>query len=71
LSKRADFKLFFLIILCRIHQDADPPHPFGLLRARRERPCSCRATEQRDELASPHTGSQGQATALYRLKRVL
>src|SRR5215470_19896657 len=29
----------------------DPPHPFALLRARRERPYSRRAAEQRDELA--------------------
>jgi hypothetical protein len=27
-------------------------HPLGLLRARRERPRCCRATEQRDELTS-------------------
>src|SRR5262249_9208754 len=26
-----------------------------LLRVRRERPCGCRATEERDELASPHS----------------
>src|SRR5262249_8175290 len=33
---------------------ADPPHPLGLLRTRRERPRS-RAAEQRDELAPPHS----------------
>jgi len=27
-----------------------------LLRARRERPCDCRAAEQRDELAAFHVG---------------
>src|SRR5262245_40223956 len=37
-----------------MHQHADPPHPLGLLRARRERPRR-RATEQRDELASFHS----------------
>jgi hypothetical protein len=33
------------------HQHADQPPPFALLPARRERPCCCRATEQRDEVA--------------------
>src|SRR5262249_55913613 len=32
--------------------DADPSHTLGLLRARRERPGSRRAPEQRDELAA-------------------
>jgi hypothetical protein len=32
------------------HQHTDPPHPFGLLRTRCERP-SRGAAEQRDELA--------------------
>jgi hypothetical protein len=31
--------------------DANAPHPFALLRARRERPCSLRTAEQRDERA--------------------
>ena len=31
---------------------ADAPHPFGLLRARRERRESHRAAEQRDELSA-------------------
>ena len=35
------------------HQHADPPHPVGLLRARRERPRAPRRQE-RDELAPPH-----------------
>jgi hypothetical protein len=33
------------------HEHADVPHPLRLLRPRRERPCSHRAAEQRDELA--------------------
>jgi hypothetical protein len=33
-----------------------------LLRARRERPCRCRAADQRDELASPHIRSQARET---------
>ena len=32
-------------------ENADAPHPLGLLRARRERPRRRRAAEQRDELA--------------------
>ena len=36
-------------------EHADPPHPLGLLRARRERPRSRRAAEQRDELAPVHS----------------
>src|SRR5216684_8730984 len=37
------------------YQHADPPHPLGLLHARRERPRGCRrAAEERDELAPSH-----------------
>src|SRR5262249_16789586 len=36
-------------------QHADAPHPFGLLRARRERPCASCAAEERDELAALHS----------------
>src|SRR5262245_19783776 len=32
------------------------------LRARRERPCDCRAAEQRDELAAPHSITSSAAT---------
>jgi hypothetical protein len=38
-----------------------------MLRACRERPRDCRAAEQRDELASPHIGSEAQTP----LKQVL
>ena len=37
------------------HEHADAPHPLALLRARRERPRSRRAAEQRDELAPLHS----------------
>jgi hypothetical protein len=37
------------------HQYTDAPNAFALLRARRERPRGCRATEQRDELAPFHS----------------
>src|SRR5262249_39431328 len=36
-------------------QECDAPHPVALLRARRQRPCDRRATEQRDELAPLHS----------------
>ncbi len=36
-------------------QEPDPEDFCRLLRARRERPCRCRAAEQRDELAPPHS----------------
>src|SRR5262249_32909581 len=37
------------------HYYGESPHPFGLLRARRERPGDNRAAEQRDELAPLHS----------------
>jgi hypothetical protein len=36
-------------------QHANPPHPLGLLRARRERPRGRRAAEQQYELAALHS----------------
>src|SRR5258706_5174224 len=42
------------VLLSGRKQDTDAPHPTGLLRARRERPSSCRAAEKRDELAPFH-----------------
>src|SRR6202011_5631437 len=53
----------------RTHESDQRHH--WLLRARRERPRQCRPADQRDELTSPHIGSQAQATALYPLKQVL
>jgi hypothetical protein len=46
--------LTFRIVRGRGVQHADPSHPVGLLRARRERPRS-RAAEQRDEFAPSHS----------------
>src|SRR5258705_4057908 len=40
-------------------------------RVRRKRLGRRRAADQRDELASPHIGSQAQTTALHPLKQVL
>jgi len=51
LLKRRHSGLSFPIV-GRCHQQPDPPHPLGLLRARRERPRGRRAAQQRDELAS-------------------
>jgi hypothetical protein len=46
-----------------VHEHADAPHPYGLLRARRKRPSGCRAAEQADELAPLHsiTSRRGRA----------
>jgi len=38
-----------------VNEHADAPHPLALLRARRKRPCSRRAAEQREELAPFHS----------------
>jgi len=42
-----------------------------LLRVRRKRPGRRGAADHRDELASPHIGSQAQTTALHPLNQVL
>jgi hypothetical protein len=55
-----------LSIVCGpVHERANTPHTFRRLRFRRARPRCCRAADQRDELASPHIGSQVQGPALY------
>src|SRR5262249_30899396 len=43
------------VTLGKWHQHADTAHTLALLRTRRERPRSRRNTEQRDELAAPHS----------------
>ena len=63
--------LSFRIVRGRVHEHADAPHALSLLRPRRERPRDRRAAEKRNELTSPHIPTQGQGTALYRLRRVL
>ena len=55
LPERRDAGLSFRVALGEGHQHADAPHAIGLLRARRERPRSRRAAEQRDELAALHS----------------
>ena len=37
------------------HEHADAPDAVALLCARRERPCRCRAAEERDEVAPVHS----------------
>src|SRR5262249_53741064 len=46
-AKCRDAGLSFQIILGNSQQHTNPPHPLTLLRARRERPCSRCAAEQR------------------------
>jgi hypothetical protein len=46
LQKRRDAELSFRIVRGQVHKHADPPHAFGLLRARHERPRSGRAAER-------------------------
>ena len=47
--------LAVLIFRGRAEEHADPPHPLGLLRARRKRQCRRRAAEKRDERAPLHS----------------
>src|SRR5215510_3169260 len=54
LPKRRETDLRIRIALFASHQHADAPHRLALLRARRERP-SCRAADERDELAAFHS----------------
>src|SRR5262249_35469428 len=53
-QKCSEAGLTFGVFRSPIHEHRDPPHPLGLLRARRERPGRCGAAEQRDELAAFH-----------------
>ena len=54
LQERSDAGLRFRIVRDQVREHADATHPLGLLRARRERPRSRRAAEERDELAPFH-----------------
>jgi hypothetical protein len=56
IAKRREPRLRCRIALRNAHQHADAPHPVALLRSRSERPC-CRASKQREELASLHVPS--------------
>ena len=52
LPERRDLGLRVGVAFSISHQHTNPPHPFALLRACRERPRDRRAAEQRDELAA-------------------
>src|SRR5262249_22681814 len=55
----------FRIVLGQGRQHGNAPHPLGLLRARRERPCHGRPAEQRDELATSHSITSLAATSSF------
>src|SRR5215471_14988917 len=56
LVERRKSVLAFWVVRSPVHEHANPPQTFRLLRARRERPRNrCAAAEQRDEVASPHS----------------
>ncbi len=57
----------------RSHGPAELASPSNLISFSVDEPRAShrRAAEQRDELASPHIGSQAQESALYPLKQVL
>jgi hypothetical protein len=44
-----------LRVVADANQHPNAPHPAGLLRSSRKRPCGCRAAEERDELAAVHS----------------
>jgi len=52
LQKRVAARSSVRVVWSQRHQHPDAPHPFGLLRARRDRPRR-RASDERDELAPP------------------
>src|SRR5215475_7346989 len=54
-AERSDASLSFHIGRSRAHENADPPHPFRLLRPCRERPRDRRAAE-RDQQLPPSDG---------------
>src|SRR5262249_20750351 len=55
LQERCEARLHFRIVRGQAHEDANASHSLGLLRARRQRPRSRRAAEQRDEVAALHS----------------
>src|SRR5262245_19536554 len=54
LAERCNARLCLRIALGKAHQHADPPHPAGLLPARRERPDGYTAAKKCDEFPPPH-----------------
>jgi hypothetical protein len=74
LHEPRDPGLPFGIALSNRYQYPDAPHPLTLLRARRERPRSRRPTEQRNELAPPHSitysPASGRTTRLRKSRKL-
>src|SRR5262249_54146609 len=62
LRERQDAGLLCWIVRRKGREHANAPHPIRLLRTCRQRPCSCRTTEQRDEFPPPHGFPQGQGS---------
>jgi hypothetical protein len=54
LAKSANECIEFALGRWRGAEEAYPPYLTSLLRVRRERPSSSRATDKRDEIAPPH-----------------
>src|SRR5262245_13290863 len=52
LQECCEASLSYRVICSNAHERAEASSPFGLLPARRNRPCRCCAAEQRDELAA-------------------
>jgi hypothetical protein len=55
LPQRGDVRLRFRHAFGCIHENANAPHPLSLLCPRRERPCRCRASENRYEITTVHS----------------
>ena len=55
LNEHRNAVLCHLIVGIQRDEYTNAPHPLALLRLRRERPCSGRAAEQRNELATFHS----------------
>jgi hypothetical protein len=55
LLERRQLDLAAWIVRGPVHEHTEPPHPLGLLRARRERPHCRRAGKDGDEVAPPHS----------------
>src|SRR5262249_44985196 len=66
LPESPNVRLIFRVAFRVGHQDANPPHLTGLLRARRERPRHSRAAEHDDELAPSYVEHGATSPALDR-----
>jgi len=68
--ERCNAGLSFWIVRSSVHKHADPPHAFGLLRARRNGPC-CRAAEQGYEAAPFQSTKFRQVAAIRKGRSIL